>query len=177
MLLRIGRLAMTTANRHFCDATKMVVVLPRTYAHQVCSIARSLELIGDRWTLLIVRDALRGVHRFDDFRARLGVAHNVLSDRLSRLTEAGVLERRRYQQRPDRYEYHLTQQGRDLWPVLMSLLMWGDRYLAPEGPPLLVLHRDCGGPLTERLACADCGADLGPEDVELRPGPGAGRAS
>ncbi|WP_375489575.1 winged helix-turn-helix transcriptional regulator [uncultured Mycobacterium sp.] len=152
-------------------------MLPRTYEHQVCSIARSLELIGDRWTLLIIRDALRGVRRFDDFRARLGVAHNVLSDRLSRLTEAGVLERRLYQQRPDRYEYHLTEQGRDLWPVLMSLLAWGDRYLAPEGPPLLVLHRDCGGPLTPRLTCAECGALLGPGDVELRPGPGAGRAS
>ncbi|ORB11248.1 winged helix-turn-helix transcriptional regulator [Mycobacterium noviomagense] len=148
-------------------------MLPRTYEHQVCSIARSLELIGDRWTLLIVRDALRGVRRFDDFRARLGVAHNVLSDRLSRLTEAGVLERRLYQQRPDRYEYHLTEQGRDLWPVLMSLLAWGDRYLAPQGPPLLVSHRSCGGRLTPRLTCADCGAHLGPDDVDLRPGPGA----
>ncbi|BBU24646.1 transcriptional regulatory protein [Mycobacterium xenopi] len=152
----------------------MVLMLPRTYEHQVCSIARSLELIGDRWTLLIVRDALRGVRRFDDFRARLGVAHNVLSDRLSRLTEAGVLERRRYQQRPDRYEYHPTQQGLDLWPVLMSLLLWGDRYLAPDGPPALVSHRDCGGRLTSQLTCATCGTQLGPRDVELTPGPGAG---
>lgn len=148
-------------------------MLPRTYEHQVCSIARSLELIGDRWTLLIVRDAFRGVHRFDDFRAGLGLAHNVLSDRLSRLTEAGVFERRRYQERPDRYEYHLARQGKDLWPVLMSLLMWGDRYLAPDGPPLLPLHRNCGGRLTEQLSCADCGAGLGPGDVELTAGPGA----
>lgn len=155
----------------------MAVMLPRTYEHQACSIARSLELIGDRWTLLIIRDALRGVRRFDDFRARLGVAHNVLSDRLARLTEAGVFERRLYQQRPDRYEYHLTEQGRDLWPVLMSLLVWGDRYLAPEGPPLLVLHRNCGGRLTPQLTCADCEAHLGPGDVELRPGPGAGRVN
>ncbi|EUA68646.1 hxlR-like helix-turn-helix family protein [Mycobacterium xenopi 4042] len=110
-------------------------MLPRTYEHQVCSIARSLELIGDRWTLLIVRDALRGVRRFDDFRARLGVAHNVLSDRLSRLTEAGVLERRRYQQRPDRYEYHPTQQGLDLWPVLMSLLLWATATSHPTDRP------------------------------------------
>jgi DNA-binding HxlR family transcriptional regulator len=150
----------------------MAVVLPRSYEGQVCSIARSLELIGDRWTLLIIRDALRGVRRFDDFRAELKVAHNVLSDRLSRLTEAGVLERRRYQQRPDRYEYRLTQKGRDLWPVLMALLFWGDRYLAPEGPPVLSLHRDCGGRLTPQLSCADCGARLGPTDIELRPGPG-----
>jgi DNA-binding HxlR family transcriptional regulator len=151
----------------------MAAMLPRTYEHQVCSVARSLELIGDRWTLLIVRDALRGAHRFDDFRARLGVAHNVLSDRLSRLTEAGVLERRRYQERPDRYEYHLTQQGRDLWPVVMSLLLWGDRYLAPDGPPRLALHRNCGGRLTPQLTCADCGASLAYGDVELAPGPGA----
>jgi DNA-binding HxlR family transcriptional regulator len=148
-------------------------MLPRTYEHQVCSVARSLELVGDRWTLLIVRDALRGVHRFDDFRARLGVAHNVLSDRLSRLTEAGIFERRRYQQRPDRYEYHLTQQGRDLWPVVMSLLLWGDRYLAPDGPPKLSLHRNCGGRLTAQLTCSDCGANLAYGDVELAPGPGA----
>jgi DNA-binding HxlR family transcriptional regulator len=148
-------------------------MLPRTYEHQVCSIARSLELIGDRWTLLIVRDAFRDVHRFDDFRARLGVAHNVLSDRLSRLTEAGVLERRRYQERPDRYDYHLTRQGKDLWPVLMSLLLWGDRYLAAGGPPLLALHRSCGGRLTPQLTCADCGVALGPAEVELTPGPGA----
>jgi len=147
-------------------------MLPRTYEDQVCSVARSLELIGDRWTLLIVRDALRGVRRFDDFRAGLGVAHNVLSDRLSRLTEAGVLERRRYQERPDRHEYHLTQQGRDLWPVVMSLLVWGDRYLAPDGAPKLALHRNCGGRLTPQLTCADCGAALGYGDVELKPGPG-----
>ena len=148
-------------------------MLPRTYEHQVCSVARSLEVVGDRWTLLIVRDALRGVHRFDDFRARLGVAHNVLSDRLSRLTYADFLERRRYQQRPDRYEYHLTQQGRDLWPVVMSLLLWGDRYLAPDGPPKLALHRNCGGRLTPQLTCADCGANLAYGDVELTRGPGA----
>ncbi|BAX91459.1 winged helix-turn-helix transcriptional regulator [Mycobacterium shigaense] len=148
-------------------------MLPRAYEHQVCSIARSLELIGDRWTLLIVRDALRGVSRFDDFRARLGLAHNVLSDRLSRLTQAGVFERRRYQQRPDRYDYHLTQQGRDLWPVLMSLLLWGDRYLAPDGPPVLSLHRDCGGRLTAQLTCAECGDTLRHGDIVLTSGPGS----
>jgi hypothetical protein len=97
----------------------------------------------------------------------------VLSDRLSRLTEAGVFERLRYQQRPDRYEYHLTQQGHDLWPVVMSLLFWGDRYLAPDGPPVIPLHHNCGGHLTPQLSCADCGASLASRDVELTPGPGA----
>jgi DNA-binding HxlR family transcriptional regulator len=150
----------------------MAAMLPRIYEHQVCSIARTLELVGDRWTLLIVRDAMRGVRRFDDFRGKLGLAQNVLSDRLSRLTEAGVLERHRYQERPDRYEYRLTQQGKDLWPTLMSLLLWGDRYLAPDGPPLLVSHRDCGGQLTEQLTCATCGASLGYGDLDMTPGPG-----
>jgi DNA-binding HxlR family transcriptional regulator len=142
-------------------------MLPRLYEHQVCSIARTLEVIGDRWTLLIVRDAFRGVRRFEDFRTRLDVAHNVLSNRLSRLTEVGVLERRQYQSRPDRHEYRLTEQGQDLWPVVMSLLMWGDRYIAPSGPPLLTLHRGCGGRLTPLFTCAECGASLGSADVDL----------
>jgi DNA-binding HxlR family transcriptional regulator len=154
----------------------MANMLPRHYQQQNCSVARSLELVGDRWTLLIVRDALRGLHRFDDFSASLGVAHNVLSDRLSRLTETCVLERRRYQERPDRYEYHLTQQGRDLWPVVMSLMLWGDSYLAPDGAPKLPLHRDCGGSLTPQLTCSDCGAALKYGDVELLAGPGAKRS-
>jgi DNA-binding HxlR family transcriptional regulator len=148
-------------------------VLPRGYEGQVCSIARALELVGDRWTLLIVRDALRGVRRFEDFRTRLGVAHNVLTDRLARLVEAGILERRLYQRRPDRHDYHVTAQGLDLWPVIMSLLMWGDRYLAPDGPPLLTSHRGCGGRLTPLFTCSDCHASLGPMDVELSSGPGA----
>jgi DNA-binding HxlR family transcriptional regulator len=150
-------------------------VLPRLYEGQVCSIARTLELVGDRWTLLVVRDALRGVRRFEEFRTRLGIAHNVLADRLARLTEAGILERRLYQTRPDRYEYHVTRQGRDLWPVIMSLLLWGDQYFAPDGPPLLVLHRGCGGRLQAGLTCSACGAPLERQDTELRPGPGAAK--
>jgi DNA-binding HxlR family transcriptional regulator len=142
-------------------------VLPRTYQGQTCSIARTLEVVGDRWTLLIVRDALRGIRRFEDFRTRLGIAHNVLTDRLTRLTEAGIAERCQYQTHPDRYEYVLTKQGLDLWPVIMSLLLYGDRYHAPDGPPLLTTHRDCGGRLTARFVCGTCGSSLGPGDVEL----------
>jgi len=143
-------------------------MLPRTYEDQVCSIARSLELIGDRWTLLVVRDAFRGVRRFDDFRAELGVAHNVLSDRLSRLTEAGVLERRRYQQRPDRYEYHLTAKGRDLFPVLIALVNWGDKYLAgSSGPPRVMIHEACGKPTSPILVCSECGEAVGPGALRL----------
>jgi DNA-binding HxlR family transcriptional regulator len=147
-------------------------MLPNTYAQQNCSIARSLEVIGERWTLLIIRDALKGVRRFEDFRVRLGIAHNVLSDRLNHLTEAGVLARSLYQSRPDRYEYVLTERGLDLWPVVMSLLLWGDRHFAPDGPPVLTLHHGCGGRLTPALTCADCGVNLGPGDVELQHGPG-----
>jgi DNA-binding HxlR family transcriptional regulator len=152
-------------------------VLHRTYEDQVCSIARALELIGERWTLLIVRDAFLGVRRFDDFQRSLGLSRGILTDRLTRLVEAGVLERRRYQERPPRYEYRLTQKGRDLWPVTMALAKWGDRYLAEEGPPRLFLHRGCGGEVTERLTCAKCGAELTVRDIETKPGPGARAAA
>ena len=147
-------------------------MLPRTYEGQNCSIARSLETIGDRWTLLVLRDAFLRVRRFEDFQRHLGIARNVLTDRLGRLVDDGILERRRYQERPPRYEYRLTDKGRDLWPVLISLAKWGDRYLADEGPPVLYLHRECGGGVTERFRCDKCGADLGPYDVEIHPGPG-----
>ncbi|SDL93203.1 winged helix-turn-helix transcriptional regulator [Nonomuraea jiangxiensis] len=148
-------------------------MLPRTYEGQVCSIARTLEVVGERWSLLIMRDALRGTRRFEDFRAALGIAHNILSDRLGKLCEAGILERCLYQTRPDRYEYRVTSAGLDLWPVIMSLLLWGDQHRAPDGPPLLVLHRGCGGPLQPGLTCGRCGKPLGPLDCDMEPGPGA----
>ena len=148
-------------------------MLHRTYDDQNCSIARSLELIGERWTLLIVRDAFLGVRRFDDFQESLGLSRGVLTDRLNRLVEAGILERRMYQEHPPRYEYGLTEKGLDLWPVTISLLKWGDRYHAEDGPPRLIVHRECGGEVTEHLTCAKCGAELDARDVEARPGPGA----
>src|SRR3954451_14740501 len=120
-------------------------MLHRTYDNQVCSVARALELVGERWTLLILRDAFAGVRRFDDFQRGLGIARNVLADRLGRLVEAEILERRRYQEHPPRDEYRLTERGRDLYPVVFSLMRWGDRHAAPDGPPRLVLHRDCDG--------------------------------
>src|SRR3712207_8670659 len=110
----------------------MELVLHNTYAGQQCSVARALEIIGERWTILIVRDAFMGVRRFDDFQRSLGVARNVLNARLHRLVEAGVLERRRYQERPPRYEYRLTEMGRDLWPAVVALMQWGDRHLAGD---------------------------------------------
>jgi DNA-binding HxlR family transcriptional regulator len=151
-------------------------VLPRTYENQVCSVARTLEAVGDRWTMLVVRDAFLGVRRFEDFQRDLGVARNVLTDRLARLVDEGILAKRRYQERPERFEYRLTEKGIDLWPVLVSLMKWGDRH-APEdtGPPTLILHRGCGGEVDERLTCTECGAPVDARSSEARPGPGARR--
>ena len=109
-------------------------MLPRTYDDQDCSIARALEVLGDRWTMLVIREAFMGVRRFDDFQRNLGVARNVLTDRLGRLVEEGILGRMPYQERPERFEYRLTGKGVDLWPVMMSLMPWGDRLPGPTGP-------------------------------------------
>jgi DNA-binding HxlR family transcriptional regulator len=134
-------------------------MLPRSYTGQHCSVASTLEVIGDRWTLLVIREAFLGSRRFADFQERLGIARTVLSDRLSRLTEDAILERVRYQVRPERFEYRLTAKGLDLWPVLHALMQWGDRYLMADGErPLIVRHRDCGGELDDRRICTRCGA-------------------
>ena len=145
-------------------------MLPRTYEDQNCSIARTLEVLGDRWTMLVMRDAFLRVRRFEDFQRELGIARNVLTDRLNRLVEEGILERVRYQNRPARFEYRLTEKGIDLWPVMMTMMQWGDRYYAPEGRPRIIRHRDCGGELIDHLKCSKCGAELGPRDVEPEPG-------
>jgi DNA-binding HxlR family transcriptional regulator len=142
-------------------------VLHNTYDSQVCSIARALEVVGERWTLLILRDAFLGVRRFDDFQRSLGIARNVLNTRLQRLVEAGLLERRRYQERPERFEYRLTDMGVDLWPTIVSLMKWGDRYLAgDEGPPVLLRHKGCGGTIDDRRTCESCGALVDAREVE-----------
>jgi DNA-binding HxlR family transcriptional regulator len=149
-------------------------VLPRTYDEQVCSIARALEIVGDRWTLLVIRDAFLGIKRFQEFEEGLGVPKKVLTDRLQRLVEEGILERRPYQQRPERHEYVLTDKGRGLWRVLAHLLMWGDEHYAGEaGPPRLLRHRECGGRLDYSLRCKKCGAEVkDSRDVNLALGPG-----
>jgi DNA-binding HxlR family transcriptional regulator len=151
-------------------------MLPRHYDTQNCSIARALEVLGDRWTILVIRDAFMGVRRFEDFQRSLGVARNVLADRLARLVEEGILERVRYQERPERFEYRLTEKGVDLWPVTMALLHWGDRHYAEEGRPRVIRHRDCGGEVTDHLTCAQCGAEVGPRDVRVERGAGDRRA-
>ena len=149
-------------------------MLHNTYAGQRCSVARTLEVVGERWTLLILRDAFLGVRRFDDFQRSLGIARNVLNTRLQRLVDAGVLERRRYQERPERFEYRLTEMGLDLWPAVVALMEFGDKHLAgDDGPPMVLEHQGCGGAVTSARTCADCGAELGPRDVRPTAGPGA----
>jgi DNA-binding HxlR family transcriptional regulator len=148
-------------------------VLRSDYSGQNCSIARTLELVGERWTMLIIREAFLGTRRFDDFQRKLGIARNVLQTRLERLLEAEILEREPYQERPTRYEYRLTPKGVDLWPALVSLLQWGDRHAAEAGPPVVLEHKGCGGTLDDRRRCVRCGAELEARDVEARRGPGA----
>jgi DNA-binding HxlR family transcriptional regulator len=148
-------------------------MLERTYDSQVCSIARALEIVGERWTLLILRDTAFRARRFDDLQRSLGLARNVLTDRLQRLCDEGLLERRIYQDRPPRYEYAPTDKARDLFPVLGALITWGDKYYAPNGPPRLIRHKGCGGAVVQRMVCADCGAEITAKDAESRPGPGA----
>jgi DNA-binding HxlR family transcriptional regulator len=145
-------------------------VLNRTYRDQACSIARALEVVGERWTLLILRDTYRGIRRFDDLQASLGITRGVLTQRLSWLVDEGLLERRPYQTNPQRFEYLPTTKGRALSPVLMHLLLWGDRYYpSPGGPPQIVEHTECGGLVTPQLTCDQCGQQLRPSEISIRP--------
>jgi DNA-binding HxlR family transcriptional regulator len=135
-------------------------MLKRDYPTQYCSMAATLEIIGERWTILIVRDIFLGVRRFDDLQRKLGVARNILQTRLERLVDHGILVKRPYQERPVRYEYRLTTKGADLWPVLVSLLQWGDRYAIEGERPMILQHRGCGGELDDRRRCQACGTDV-----------------
>jgi DNA-binding HxlR family transcriptional regulator len=146
-------------------------MLKRDYEGQVCSIARALEVVGDRWTLLVIRDVVLGHHRFDELLESLGVASNVLSDRLNRLVAEGILVRVRYSERPERFEYRLTKKGRELGLALIALMQWGDRHLSDK-PPRLARRRSDQAPVSVRLIAGD-GSVVSSEDLELVPGPGA----
>jgi DNA-binding HxlR family transcriptional regulator len=145
----------------------------KSFADMHCSVAQCLEVVGEWWSMLIVRDAFFGVTRFDDFQQRLGVSRNVLNQRLTHLVDAGVFERVQYCERPPRHEYRLTDKGRDLWPVLNAMRQWGDTYAAPDGPPVRLVHKGCGELTDGILTCAACGEPMGPRDVRAQPGPGA----
>jgi DNA-binding HxlR family transcriptional regulator len=144
-------------------------------AQQPCSIARTVSVIGDRWTLLILRDCFLRIRRFDDFEARLGITRHILADRLKKLVHAGVLRKVPYQDRQLRYEYRLTQKGLDLYPVLMSIVHWGDMHMAgEEGRPVLHQHLTCGHRFDPVMVCSECHEPLAPRQVRVSPGPGAG---
>lgn len=145
------------------------MALGTDYANQDCSLARALELVGERWTLLILRDCFFGVRRFSDFRTHLDVSKAVLSQRLSRLVEAGVLERA---PSGGRDEYVLTESGRALWPAIYALTQWGDAQTSPRGPRRIFAHAECGTDLTVSGSCPVCGRIPSPEELEMRPGPG-----
>jgi DNA-binding HxlR family transcriptional regulator len=131
-----------------------------------CSIARSLEVIGEWWTPLILRDAFLGVTRFEEFQERLGIARNILSKRLDTLVEHGVLERRCYDEARGRHDYVLTDKGKALWPVLVTIRQWGDEWVVGSGQaPVALVHKTCGERTTAVLTCDHCGEELRGEDV------------
>jgi DNA-binding HxlR family transcriptional regulator len=149
-------------------------MLGKTYSDQNCSAARALESVGERWSLLIIRDALfRGVTRFADFQRNLGVASNILASRLNDFVAADLMERRLTS---PHHDYLLTDKGRDLQPVIVALTHWGDRWAAPDGPPIVFEHADCGGGIEQHFSCTICGGDIeNKSEINAKSGPGARR--
>lgn len=140
---------------------------------QPCSIARSLSVIGDRWTMLLLRNAFLGTRRFDDFQAQLGVTRHVLAERLKRLVEHNILKKVPYQDRQERFEYRLTEKGRDFYPVLLALVSWGDKWMDEgRGAPIIYQHKSCGQMMTPTLTCSECHEPLTARDVIPMMGPG-----
>jgi DNA-binding HxlR family transcriptional regulator len=145
----------------------------RPFEGQNCSVAAALAVVGERWTLLVMREVLSGHRRFEEIRRRTGVAPNILSDRLATLVDHGLLRREPVAGEPDVLEYRPTRKGVDLNPVLLTLMAWGDRYAAPDGPPRVTVHATCGHDAQPRLHCVHCGDALEAHEVQLRDGPGA----
>jgi DNA-binding HxlR family transcriptional regulator len=145
----------------------------KNFGEMQCPIARSLERVGEWWSILILRDAFHGMTRFDEFQKSLGIAPNMLTRRLGALVEAGLLERRRYSERPPRDEYILTPRGRDFRPVLVSLLAWGNRHFAPEGAAVQLVNRETGAPVDPVLVDPTTGRPVISDDYAFVPGPAA----
>ena len=145
----------------------------KSFGNMKCPIARSLERVGEWWSILILRDAFYGLSRFDEFQESLGVAPGMLARRLNALVSSGLLERRRYSERPPRDEYVLTERGRDFRPVLLALLAWGNRHFAPEGAAVRLADRRTGAPVEPALVDAATGERIAGPDYRLVPGPGA----
>lgn len=152
----------------------MLTVMRRTsFAHWPCSIARTMDLLGDWWTPLVLREAFYGIRRFDAFQVSLGIARNTLTDRLRRLVDEGLLEKRPYQTEPVRYDYVLTEKGRDFYGVLLVMNRWGDRWLSGgEGPPVVMHHEVCGQEAHAEVVCSSCGEQMTAENTSPRMGPG-----
>jgi DNA-binding HxlR family transcriptional regulator len=143
------------------------------FAEWPCSLARTVDVFGDSWTLLIVRDALQGLTRFDEFQRSLNVARNTLSDRLGALVDAGIMTKRFYQDNPPRYEYLLTEKGRDFFPVLTGMLAWGDRWLdGGAGAPVVLHHHEPDHKIVPRVVCTECGEPVVHSDIQFCVGPG-----
>ena len=144
-----------------------------SFARMHCSLARGLELIGDWWSPLIIRDLFLGVVRFDELTEDLGISRNLLTRRLTSLLKSGIIERKPYQRRPTRYEYRLTEAGRDLVPALLALTAWGDRWARPkEGTPILFVHKVCGHRFKPQVVCSECGGVIDVDTIAAAPGPG-----
>lgn len=144
---------------------------PHTYTQLDCSVARTLERIGERWTVLIIRDAFYGLRRFDDFQASLGVARNVLTTRLTTLVDTGIMRKELYQEHPPRYEYRLTEKGRDLIPVLTSLLAWGDKWEAGNRSTATLIHETCGNVMHTKSVCEHCREEVDAFNLSIDPIP------
>jgi len=144
-----------------------------SFARMQCSLARGLDVIGDGWTLLILRDLFLGLERFDDLVADLGISRNLLTRRLGQLLDSGIIERRAYARRPLRYAYALSPAGQDLVPTILALTAWGERWARPaEGSPLIFAHRACGQPFEAEVHCSACGGMLAADQIDVLPGPG-----
>lgn len=144
----------------------------REFPRDTCPIGFALDRLGDRWTMLVLREAFFGVRRFEELRRNTGAARNILADRLGRLVDAGVLRRERYSERPPRDEYRLTEKGLDLYPLLIALAQWGQKWGELRlGPPTRLQHKDCGAVVEPQLTCPECGEPIDARSMRALPGP------
>ena len=139
----------------------------KRFSDMPCPTARALDLIGERWTLLVIRDVFRGIRRFDELQQSLGIARNILTQRLAWLIEAGIVEKRAYAERPPRFEYRLTQKGRDLFPVIIAIMQWGQRWSPPEDTSVRLVDRDSGAEVQPMLVDGRTGKPLEPRGLRL----------
>jgi DNA-binding HxlR family transcriptional regulator len=144
-----------------------------SFASQNCSIARTLSVLGERWTLIVLTELFLGRRRFDEIQEERGIASNILSQRLATLVDEGIAERRRYSEHPERFEYHLTDKGRELLPLQLALLEWGDKHMSEAGPPVETIHTECGHAFHMVPTCSHCGEEIKRGAVHAQLGPGA----